>query len=71
MYPMFMIVLVYLSFVSIDTIDVNLLCLGFHNAREIREVLAIFFRDLMKDKLGAVGVSGRDPADDDDDYTLE
>ena len=24
----------------------------------------------MKDKLGAVGVSGRDPADDDDDYTL-
>ena len=25
----------------------------------------------MKDKLGAVGVSGRDPADDDDDYTLE
>ena len=68
---MFMIVLVYLSFVSIDTIDVNLLCLGFHNAREIREVLAIFFRDLMKDKLGAVGVSGRDPADNDDDYTLE
>ena len=44
---------------------------GFHNAREIREVLAIFSRDLMKDKLGAVGVSGRDPADDDDDYTLE
>ena len=31
----------------------------------------IFSRDLMKDKLGAVGVSGRDPADDDDDYTLE
>ena len=25
----------------------------------------------MKDELGAVGVSGRDPADDDDDYTLE
>ena len=25
----------------------------------------------MKDKLRAVGVSGRDPADDDDDYTLE
>ena len=45
MYPMFMIVLVYLSFVSIDTIDVNLLCLGFHNTREIREVLAIFSRD--------------------------
>ena len=44
---------------------------GFHNAHEIREVLAIFFRDLIKDKLGAVGVSGRDPADDDDDYTLE
>jgi len=44
---------------------------GFHNAREIREVLAIFFPDLMKDKLGAVRVSGRDPADDDDDYTLE
>ena len=38
---------------------------------EIREVLAIFSRDLMKDKLGAIGVSGRDPADDDDDYTLE
>ena len=36
-----------------------------------REVLANFFRDLMKDKLGAVGVSGRDPADDDDDCTLE
>ena len=44
---------------------------GFHNAREIREVLAIFFRDLMKDKLCAVGVSGPDPADDDADYTLE
>ena len=44
---------------------------GFHNAREIREVLAIFFRDLMKDKLGVVGVSGRDLADDDDEYTLE
>ena len=44
---------------------------GFHNAREIREVLAIFFRDLMKDKLRAVGVSGRDLADDDDEYTLE
>ena len=57
---MFMIVLVYLSFVC-----------GFHNALEIREVLANFFRDLMKDKLGPVGVSGRDPADDDDDYTLE
>ena len=40
-------------------------------AREIREVLANFFRDLMKDKLGALGVSGRDPADDDDDYMLE
>ena len=67
-----MIVVVYLSFVSIDIIDVNLLCFcGFHNAREIRESLANFFRDLMKDKLGAVGVSGRDPADDDDDYTLE
>ena len=25
----------------------------------------------MKDKLGAVGVSGRDPADNEDDYTLE
>ena len=35
------------------------------------EVLAIFFRDLMKDKLGAVGVSGRDPADDDDDYRIQ
>ena len=68
---MFMIVLVYLSFVSIHTIDVNLYVCGFHNAREIREVFANFFRDLMKDKLGAVGVSGRDPADDDDDYTLE
>ena len=44
---------------------------GFYNAREIREVLAIIFRDLMKDKLGAVGVSGRDPADDEDDYTFE
>ena len=44
---------------------------GFHNAREIREVLPNFFHDLIKDKLGAVGVSGRDPADDDDDYTLE
>ena len=44
---------------------------GFHNAREIREVLAIFSRDLMKDKLGVVGVSGRDPADDDDEYTHE
>ena len=44
---------------------------GFHYAREIREVLAIFFRDLMKDKLCAVGVSGPDPADDDADYTLE
>ena len=44
---------------------------GFHNAREIREVLAIFSRDLMKDKLRAVGVSGRDLADDDDEYTLE
>ena len=32
---------------------------GFHNAREIREVLANFFRDLMKVKLGAVGVSGQ------------
>ena len=43
----------------------------FHNVREIREVLANFFRDLMKDKLGAVGVSGRDPADDDDDYRIQ
>ena len=43
----------------------------YFNAREIREVLAIFFRDLMKDKLRAVGVSGRDLADDDDEYTLE
>ena len=68
---MFMIVLVYLSFVSIHTIDANLFVSGFHNAREIREVLAIFFRDLMKDKLCAVGVSGPDPADDDADYTLE
>ena len=48
-----MIVLVYLSFVSIHTIDAN------------------FFRDLMKDKLGALGVSGRDPADDDDEYTIQ
>ena len=47
-----MIVLVYLLFVSIDTIDVNLFC-GLHNTREIREVLANFFRDLMKDKLAA------------------
>ena len=39
---------------------------GFHNAREIREVFTIFFRDLIKDKLGAGGVCGRDPADDDD-----
>ena len=31
----------------------------------------IFSRDLMKDKLRAVGVSGRDIADDDDEYTLE
>ena len=44
---------------------------GFHNAREIREILTIFFRALMKDKLGAVGVSGRDPADDEDDYTFD
>ena len=44
---------------------------GFHNAREIKEVHAIFSRDLMKDKLRAVGVSGRDLADDDDEYTLE
>jgi len=44
---------------------------GFHNAREIREVLAIFSRDLMKDKLCAVGVNGRDLADNDDEYTLE
>ena len=36
-----------------------------------REVLAIFSCDLMKDKLRAVGVSGRDLADDDDEYTLE
>ena len=38
----------------------------FHNVREIREVLAKFFRDLIQDKLGAGGVCGRDPADDDD-----
>ena len=44
---------------------------GFYNAREIREVLAIFSRDLMKDKLRAVGVSSRDLADDDDEYTFE
>ena len=44
---------------------------GFHNAREIRDVLAIFSCDLMNDKLGVVGVSGRDPTDDDDEYTLE
>ena len=44
---------------------------GFHNAREIREVLANFFHDLMKDKLGAVGVSGRDSAADDDDYRIQ
>jgi len=44
---------------------------GFHNAREISEVLANFFRDLIKDKLGAGGVSGRDPADDDDDYRIQ
>ena len=25
----------------------------------------------MKDNLGAVGVSGRDPADDDDDYRMK
>ena len=68
---MFMIVVVYLSFVSIDTIDVNLLYLWFHNAREIKEVLVNFFCDLMKDKLGAVGFSGRDPADDDDDYRIQ
>ena len=30
-----------------------------------------FFRDLMKDKLGAVEVSGRDPADDDDDCRIQ
>ena len=67
-----MIVVVYLSFVSIDIIDVNLLYFcGFHNAREIRESLANFFRDLMKDKLVAGGVSGRDPADDDDDYRIQ
>ena len=40
-----MIVVVYLSFVSIDIIDVN--------------------------KLVAGGVSGRDPADDDDDYRIQ
>ena len=67
---MFMIVVGYLSFVSIDIIDVNLLCLWV-NAREIREVHAIFSRDLMKDKLRAEGVSGRDVVDDDDEYTLE
>ena len=31
----------------------------------------IFSRDLMKDKVRAVGVSGRDLADDDDEYKLE
>ena len=67
-----MIMVVYLSFVSIDIIDVNLLCFcGFHNAREIRESLANFFRDLLKDKLFAGGISGRDPADDDDDYRIQ
>ena len=66
-----MIVVVYLSFVSIDIIDVNLLCFcGFHNARKIRESLANFFRDLMKDMLVVGGVSGRDPANDDDDYRI-
>ena len=30
-----------------------------------------FFNDLMKDKLVAGGVSGRDPADDDDDYRIQ
>ena len=30
-----------------------------------------FFCDLMNDKLGTVGVSGRDPADDDDDYRIQ
>ena len=30
-----------------------------------------FFRDLMKDKLVAGGVSGRDPTDDDDDYRIQ
>ena len=30
-----------------------------------------FFCDLMKDKLVAGGVSGRDPADDDDDYRIQ
>ena len=30
-----------------------------------------FFRDLMKDKLVAGGVSGRNPADDDDDYCIQ
>ena len=68
---MFMIVLVYLSFVFYILLMRTYYVFGFHNAREIREVLAIFSRDLMKDKLGAVGVSGRNPADDDDDYTLE
>ena len=67
-----MIVVVYFSFVSIDIIHVNLLCFcGFHNAREIRESLANFFRDLTKDKLVAGGISGRDPADNDDDYRIQ
>ena len=39
---------------------------GFHNVRETREILASFFCDLIKDKLAAGGVRGRDPADDDD-----
>ena len=56
--------------VSLIVVPDSYIC-GFHNAREIREVLAIFSRDLMKNKLGAVGVSGRDPADDDNEYTLE
>ena len=31
----------------------------------------MLMRDLMKDKLVAGGVSGRDPADDDDDYRIQ
>ena len=57
--------------IAVDRLFVSDVSMIVHNAREIREVLAIFFRDLMKDKLGAVGVSGRDPADNEDDYTLE
>ena len=58
----------YLDLAS-GTFATNLICV-FHNAREIREVLANFFHDL-KDKLVAGGVSVRDPADDDDDYRIQ